>query len=100
MNEEEKVTVLFDRYVGALSVTIGQRQITVDQLPAETEFILSGESDDLRALWLTPSESSYLAKMIRYILEKVKISAEAHAALSAVLPRVEALAQQAEAEGE
>jgi hypothetical protein len=96
MNSEERVSVLFDRYVGALSITMGQRQITVDSLPAETEFLLSGDSDfDLRALWLTPDELDFLIKMIRYVLDKVKISAEAKDALASVLPRAEALLEEA-----
>jgi hypothetical protein len=92
MNHDEKVTVLFDRYVGALSITMGQRQITVDSLPAETEFLLSGEAEaDLRALWLAPEEIDFLAKMVRHVVERMKISPEAKEALSAVLPRVETL---------
>jgi hypothetical protein len=100
MNHQERVSVLFDRYVGALSITMGQRQITVDSLPAETEFLLSGDSElDMRALWLTPEELEFLIKMIRHILEKVKISPEAHEALSGVLPRAQALLEEAQRAG-
>lgn len=92
MNVEDRVSVLFDRYVGALSITIGQRQITVDSLPENTEFVLSGEAEtDMRPLWLHEDELSFLVKMIRYVLEKVKISSEAALALNEVLPRAEAL---------
>ena len=100
MNHEERVSVLFDRYVGALSITMGQRQITVDSLPAETEFLLSGDSDvDMRALWLTPEELDFLIKMLRYVLEKVKISSEAKEALAGVLPRAQALLEESDRSG-
>ncbi|MFN8534249.1 MAG: hypothetical protein U0556_11970 [Dehalococcoidia bacterium] len=96
MNHDEKVTILWDRYVGALSVTMCQRQITFDALPADTEFLLSGETDaDMRPLWLAPEEIDFLTKMIGYVIEKVKISEEAKAALVAVLPRAEALRDEA-----
>ncbi|MCS6800553.1 MAG: hypothetical protein RMM58_07030 [Chloroflexota bacterium] len=98
MNHEERVSVLFDRYVGALSITMGSRQITVDSLPANTEFLLSGDSEeDLRALWLSSEELDYLIKMIRHILDRMKISEGAREALSRLLPRAEALLDEAKA---
>ncbi len=99
MNDDEKVVVLFDRYVGTLSVSIGERQITVDSLPPTTEFRLSGESDtDQFAMWVSFEEADVLAKMVDFILKNQKIREASRLTLQSVLPRIEALRDQAAAE--
>ena len=44
-----------------------------------------------RALFLEPLEAETLAKMIDYILDKVRIKAESEAALRALRPRLDTL---------
>ena len=44
-----------------------------------------------RALFLDPDEAKTLGKMIDYILQKVKITAESEQALRAVRPRLDEL---------
>ena len=44
-----------------------------------------------RALFLEPEEAETLAKMIDYILDKVRIRTESEAALRAVRPRLDGL---------
>jgi hypothetical protein len=49
------------------------------------------ERDDQRALFLETSEAETLAKMIDYILEKVRVRPESEEALRAVRPRLDTL---------
>jgi hypothetical protein len=46
-------------------------------------------------LWLAPADAIVLGKMIRYILERVKITEPSREALERVLPRVDELGQPA-----
>lgn len=89
---EEKVSVRFDRFIGTLSLELGSRQITIDELPNDTRFFHSGETDqDQLALWVTGDEADVLAKMVKFIIEKQKISEGAKETLTELLPRIESV---------
>jgi hypothetical protein len=49
------------------------------------------ERDDQRALFIEQVEAETLAKMIDYVLDKVKIRPESEEALRAVRPRLDSL---------
>lgn len=93
---DEKVSVRFDRFIGTLSLELGSRQITIDDLPNDTRFLFSGETEsDQHALWVTGDEADVLAKMVKHIIERVKISDGAKDTLTDLLPRIEAVRDEA-----
>jgi hypothetical protein len=93
---DEKVSVRFDRFIGTLSLELGARQITIDDLPNDTRFLFSGETDqDQHALWVTLDEADVLVKMVNHIIEKVRVSEHAKETLTELLPRIIAVRDEA-----
>ena len=89
---ERRDHLCYDPERGSLLLATGDRGISVTGLAPEVVFErLSGEGPAQWALYATADEIDVLAKMIAYVLEKVRISEASREALAALLPRVEAL---------
>jgi hypothetical protein len=66
--------------------------VTVDGLVGDVVFERStAEGEIALALWLESGQADVLTKMIRYILDKVRITEESKQTLADILPQVEAL---------
>ena len=77
---------------GSVELRAGGPGITVDGLTSEVQFERMTEAgNSALALWVEPEEAVVLGKMIRYILDKVKITEASRATLQALLPRVDEL---------
>lgn len=79
---------------GSVELHLGGPAVTVENLDLDVAFermMASGEA--ARALWLEPSEVDVLGKMVRYILERVRITEGSRETLEALLPRLDALGQ-------
>ena len=82
---------------GSVELRVGGPGITVDGIPGEVQFERMTETGNgAVALWVEPPEAVVLGKMIRYILDKVKITEASRETLQALLPRVDEVSQQAE----
>ena len=69
--------------------------VTIDGIVGDVAFErMTPDGDSALALWLDPAQADVLAKMIRYILEKVPIRVESQQLLRDILPRIEALIEQ------
>lgn len=80
---------------GSVMVQTAGPAVTVDGLVGEVTFErITPEGESTLALWLDAPQADVLAKMIRYILEKVSIRPESQQQLRDVLPQVEALVEQ------
>jgi hypothetical protein len=98
---DAEARLVFNPLDGSLEVRLGSTGVTIDGVVAELVFErMTDDGEAALALWIEPREADVLAKMIRYILEKVRITEASKQTLEAVLPRVEAIAAGAsEAEG-
>lgn len=86
------VRVIHNPDDGSLEVRLAGPVLTLEGLSSGVEFErMTADGEAALALWLDPAEAAVLAKMIRYILESVKITEGSKNTLEAVLPRVEAL---------
>ena len=66
--------------------------VTIDGVVGDVAFErMTPEGESALALWLDAAQADVLAKMIRYILEKVPIRPESQQALRDVLPQIDAL---------
>ena len=65
--------------------------VTVDGIVGEVTFERLTENGSAFALFLEQSEADVLVKMIRYIIDKVRIQDDSKKLLSELLPRVEAV---------
>ena len=80
--------ILIDADDGAVRVELPHGEVaTIEGLSPG----LPVERGTQRALFLDPDEAKTLGKMIDYILQKVKITAESEQALRAVRPRLDEL---------
>lgn len=80
---------------GSVELRVGGPGITVDGIEGELQLErMTPSGNAAAALWLEPEEAVVLGKMIRYILERVRITEGSQTALEAVLPRVDALGGQ------
>lgn len=77
---------------GSVLLSMGGPAVTVDGIDAEITFErITPTGDSALALWLEAGQADVLVKMIRHILETVKIRPESQQALSDLLPQVEAV---------
>lgn len=77
---------------GSVMVHTSGPAVTVDGIEGEIYFErMTAEGELALALWLDPAQSDVLGKMIRYILEKVRITEESKQRLTDILSQVEAL---------
>lgn len=84
--------VVYNPDDGSVMVHTSGPAVTVDGLVGEVAFErMTPEGEVAYPLWLDPPQADVLAKMIRYILEKVPIRVESKQLLSDMLPQVEAL---------
>ncbi len=89
---ESRDRVRHDLALRSVLLVTGDREISVAGLTPEVIFQrIPQEGAEQWALFATAEELEVLAKMISYILEKVKISEGSKATLAGLLPRVEAL---------
>lgn len=91
--DEEAPRLVYNPDDGSVELRFGGRSVTVDGLDAEVVFErMTPEGDAAAPLWLAQGEADVLRKMIRYILDRVRITEESKATLAELLPRVEAIA--------
>lgn len=94
--ESDGARLLYSPEDGSLELRLGGPSVTVDGIAAEVAFErMTADGQGAAPLWLAPAEAIVLGKMIRYILERVKITETSREALEAMLPRVDDLGQQA-----
>lgn len=90
MMDAERDRVHWDPGNSAIEITTGHRNIAIGGLSDAVSF--ESETDDgetSRALWLTPNQALVLMRMVRYIIERVKIRPESKATLEDLLPTLE-----------
>lgn len=100
--EGDGARLLYSPEDGSLELRLGGPSVTVDGIAGEVAFERIGsDGEGAVPLWLAPADAIVLGKMIRYILERVKITETSRETLERVLPRVDDLGQQvAAADGE
>jgi len=80
---------------GSVMLNLGGPAVTVDGIESEVTFErITPTGETSLALWLEAGQADVLAKMIRHILETIKIRPESQQALSDLLPLVEAVLAQ------
>jgi hypothetical protein len=90
--EDTSPRVVYNPDDGSVMVHTSGPAVTVDGIEGEVCFErMTSEGDSALALWLDPAQTDVLAKMIRYILEKVRITEESKQRLTDVLPQIDAL---------
>lgn len=79
---------------GSVMVQTGGPAVTVDGLEGELLCErLTPEGEVALALWLDANQADVLAKMIRHILENIKVRPASQQTLADLLPVVEALVE-------
>ena len=92
--------VVYNPEDGSVELRTGGPGVTVEGISAEVVFErMTPEGNSAAALWLEPHELDVLGKMIRYIVEKVKITEQSRETLQGLLPRVEGLGRRSDADG-
>ena len=77
---------------GSIELRLGGPALTVEGLAEELAFERMTEAGDSAApLWIEPNEAAVLAKMVRYVLDKVTITEASRQTLLGLLPRIEQL---------
>jgi hypothetical protein len=95
MVEDASPRLVYNPDDGSVMVQTAGPAMTVDGIVGEIVFErLTPEGESALALWLEAGQADVLAKMIRYILEKVTIRPESQQQLRDILPLVEALVEQ------
>ncbi len=98
--EGEGPRVVYNPEDGSVELRTGGPGVTVEGISAEVVFErMTPEGNSAAALWLEPHELDVLGKMIRYIVEKVKITEQSRETLQGLLPRVEELGRRSDADG-
>jgi len=93
--EDTSPRLVYNPDDGSVMLQTSGPAVTVDGIVGEVAFErITPEGESALALWLDPTQADVLAKMIRYILEKVPVRPESQQALRDVLPQVEALVEQ------
>lgn len=86
----------YDPELRSLLLSTGGRELSVTGLTPEVAFQRVPKDGPAQwALFATAEELGVLAKMVGYVLDRVKISEASRTALAALLPRVEALQETA-----
>ena len=92
--------VVYNPEDGSVELRTGGPGVTVEGISPEVVFErMTPEGNSAAALWLEPHELDVLGKMIRYIVEKVKITEQSRETLQGLLPRVEELGRRSDADG-
>lgn len=91
--DDEAPRLIYNPDDGSVELRLGGRTITIDGIDAEVAFErMTPDGEAAAPLWLAQGEADVLRKMIRYILDRVRITEESKATLAELLPRVEAIA--------
>jgi hypothetical protein len=90
--EDTAPRLMYNPDDGSVILNLGGPAVTVDGIEAEVTFErITPTGETSLALWLEAGQADVLAKMIRHILETIKIRPESQQALSDLLPQVEAV---------
>jgi hypothetical protein len=90
--EDTSPRVVYNPDDGSVMVHTSGPAVTVDGIEGDICFErMTSDGESGLALWLDAGQADVLAKMIRYILEKVRITEESKQKLADILPQVEAL---------
>lgn len=91
--EDTSPRLVYNPDDGSVVLQLGGPAVTVDGLVGDLTFErMTPEGESALALWLDAGQADVLTKMIRYIVEKVRITPESKQTLTDLLPQVEALA--------
>ncbi len=86
------VGITFNPDDGSVEIRLAGPRLTVEGLEGEVTFErMTEDGESAYALWVEPAEAVVLGKMIRYILENVRITETSRTTLEALLPRVDAI---------
>jgi len=92
--EGDEPRAVYNPEDGSLELRTGGPAVTVDGLTTALRFErMTPAGDSAAALWLDAQEVDVLAKMIRHIVERVKITEQSRQTLEDLLPRVEELSR-------
>lgn len=90
--EDSSPRLVYNSDDGSVMIETAGPAVTVDGLTGEIAFERSSsEGERELALWLDQQRADVLVKMIRYILDKVRITEESKQRLADILPQLEAL---------
>jgi hypothetical protein len=90
--EDSSPRLVYNADDGSVMIETTGPAVTVDGLAGEIAFERSSsEGERELALWLDQQQADVLVKMVRYILDKVRITEESKERLADILPRLEAL---------
>jgi hypothetical protein len=93
--EDSSPRLVYNPDDGSVMVHTSGPAVTVDGIVGDVAFErMNSDGESALALWLDAGQADVLAKMIRYILEKVPIRPESQQQLRDILPQVEALIEQ------
>jgi hypothetical protein len=93
--EDTSPRLVYNPDDGSVMLHTSGPAVTVDGIVGDVAFErMTPEGESSLALWLDAAQADVLAKMIRYILDKVPIRPESQQALRDILPQVEALIEQ------
>ncbi len=88
-------TVTYDVQSHVLRVQLGEQSVAIEGLPDAIAFRRESQGQlEEQPLWLNREQADVLAKMIAYILDKVRISEPSRLALQAIEPAVRELLSQ------
>lgn len=91
--DETSPRLVYNPEDGSVMIQAGGTGVTVDGLGGGLAFErITPEGESALALWLDAAQADVLAKMIRHVVEKIRIRPESHQILSDLLPQVEGLA--------
>jgi len=92
MSEDERDRVQWDPGAGTIEITTGGRNVQVGGLADAVLFLAEADDGEVtRALWLNAEQGDILTKMVRYIVDNVKIRPRSKEVLADLLPTLEAL---------
>lgn len=90
--DETSPRLVYSPEDGQVIVQTGGPAVTVDGFSDELTFErISPDGESTLALWLDASQADVLAKMVRYVVEKVQIRPESKEQLTNLLPQIEEL---------
>jgi hypothetical protein len=90
--EDTSPRVVYNPDDGSVMLHTSGPAVTIDGIEGEIGFErITPEGDSALALWLDPAQTDVLGKMIRYILDKVRITEESKQRLADILPQIDAL---------
>jgi len=91
--DDEAPRLTYNPDDGSVELRLGGRTVTIDGIDAEVAFErMTPDGEAAAPLWLGQAEADVLRKMIRYILDRVRITEESKVTLAELLPRVETIA--------